>query len=383
MKTILVIEDTSDMRENIAEILQLAPYQVLQAANGKQGIELARQTRPDLIICDIMMPELDGYGVLHIMGNDPNLAEVPFIFLTAKAELTDFRYGMNLGADDYLTKPFDDHTLLNTVAVRLQKGERGQTEPLQNPVSLDNLASALLQQTDTHQTLCDNYPTAQFGRKHRLFTAGSWPTALYFIRRGKVKLFKTDPSGNEFITILCGTGDFVGYLALLQEMAYPETAELLDDSEVCTIPKADFLALIYHNQDVSNQFIRMLAGNVTAHQDRLLQLAYQSVRKRVAEALLMVQRKFYSRADDSSISSRTARPGEPGIPSGSGQPIASDDVNKSLPMTLSRENWSHLVGASTETVIRILSDFRTEGLIDVNGSQITLLDIDKLTNLKR
>ena len=383
MKTILVIEDTPDMRENIAEILQLAPYQVLQAANGKQGIKLARQTRPDLIICDIMMPELDGYGVLHIMGNDPNLAEVPFIFLTAKAELTDFRYGMNLGADDYLTKPFDDHTLLNTVAVRLQKGERGQTEPLQNPVSLDNLASALLQQTDTHQTLCDNYPTAQFGRKHRLFTAGSWPTALYFIRRGKVKLFKTDPSGNEFITILCGTGDFVGYLALLQEMAYPETAELLDDSEVCTIPKADFLALIYHNQDVSNQFIRMLAGNVTAHQDRLLQLAYQSVRKRVAEALLMVQRKFYSRADDSSISSRTARPGEPGIPSGSGQPIASDDVNKSLPMTLSRENWSHLVGASTETVIRILSDFRTEGLIDVNGSQITLLDIDKLTNLKR
>ena len=383
MKTILVIEDTPDMRENIAEILQLAPYQVLQAANGKQGIELARQTRPDLIICDIMMPELDGYGVLHIMGNDPNLAEVPFIFLTAKAELTDFRYGMNLGADDYLTKPFDDHTLLNTVAVRLQKGERGQTEPLQNPVSLDNLASALLQQTDTHQTLCDNYPTAQFGRKHRLFTAGSWPTALYFIRRGKVKLFKTDPSGNEFITILCGTGDFVGYLALLQEMAYPETAELLDDSEVCTIPKADFLALIYHNQDVSNQFIRMLAGNVTAHQDRLLQLAYQSVRKRVAEALLMVQRKFYSQSDDSSISAWTNRPGSLRFPSGSGQPIASDDVNKSLPMTLSRENWSHLVGASTETVIRILSDFRTEGLIDVNGSQITLLDIDKLTNLKR
>ena len=383
MKTILVIEDTSDMRENIAEILQLAPYQVLQAANGKQGIKLARQTRPDLIICDIMMPELDGYGVLHILGSDPNLADVPFIFLTAKAELTDFRFGMNLGADDYLTKPFDDHTLLNTVAVRLQKGQRGQTEPIRNPVSLDNLASALLQETDTHQALCNNYPTAQFGRKHRLFTAGSWPTALYFIRRGKVKLFKTDPSGNEFITILCGTGDFVGYLALLQETAYPETAELLDDSEVCTIPKADFLALIYHNQDVSNQFIRMLAGNVTAHQDRLLQLAYQSVRKRVAEALLMVQRKFYSRADDSSISSRTARPGEPGIPSGSGQPIASDDVNKSLPMTLSRENWSHLVGASTETVIRILSDFRTEGLIDVNGSQITLLDIDKLTHLKR
>ncbi|GAB4019385.1 hypothetical protein GCM10028808_56970 [Spirosoma migulaei] len=394
MKTILVIEDTPDMRENIVEILQLAPYHVLQAANGKQGIALARQTRPDLILCDIMMPELDGYGVLHIMGNDPALADVPFIFLTAKAELTDFRYGMNLGADDYLTKPFDDHTLLNTVAVRLQKGERGQTEPVQNPVGLENLTSALLQEADTVQSLCDNYPTTQFRQKHRLFTAGSWPTALYFICRGKVKLSKIDPSGNEFITMLFGAGDFVGYLALLEETVYPETGELLEDAEVCTIPKADFLALIYHNQAVANRFIRLLAGNVAAHQDRLLQLAYQSVRKRVAEALLMVQRKYYSLPTNSGQSESRPTDGSetppwpdhtsgPRVPAGTRQATHSKDANTSPPMTLSRENWSHLVGASTETVIRILSDLRTEGLIDVNGSQITLLNIDKLTQLKR
>lgn len=383
MKIILVIEDTADMRENIAEILQLAPYQVLQAANGKEGIELARQTRPDLIICDIMMPELDGYGVLHILGKDPVLADVPFVFLTAKAELTDFRYGMNLGADDYLIKPFDDLTLLNTVAVRLQKGERGQTEPIQNQAGLDHLASILLKESDAYQILCDTYPTARFNRKHQLFTAGSWPTALYFIRRGQIKLFKTDPNGNEFITILYGTNDFVGYLALLEESAYPETAELLDDSEVCTIPKADFLALIYHNQAVSNQFIRMLAGNVTAHQERLLQLAYQSVRKRVAEALLMVQRKFYAQPEESNTPSWTTRPGGPRVPLNTGHPVDPDNANQSLPMTLSRENWSHLVGASTETVIRILSDFRTEGLINIDGSQITLLDMHKLATLKR
>lgn len=126
MRTILVIEDNAEMRGNIAEILELAPYQVVQAVNGKQGVALARQTRPDLILCDIMMPELDGYGVLHILGNDPVLAEIPFLFLSAKAEAADFRFGMNLGADDYLTKPFDDLTLLNAVELRLRKGERGQ-----------------------------------------------------------------------------------------------------------------------------------------------------------------------------------------------------------------------------------------------------------------
>ncbi len=375
MKKILVIEDTPDIRENITEILQLAPYQVIQAANGKQGIELARKTRPDLILCDIMMPDLDGFGVLHILGKDPALADVPFIFLTAKAEMTDFRFGMNLGADDYLTKPFDDLTLLNTVELRLRKGERGQAGPVRNPAGLDKLKLAILNKEDAHRSLCENYPTMQFNRKHRLYAAGNWATALYFISRGKVKLFSTDAAGNEYITALHGPGDFVGYSALLEETAYAETAELLDDAEVCTIPKADFLALIYYNQEVANQFIRMLTGAVTEHQERLLKLAYQSVRKRVAEALLMYQRKFYPLPDS------PVHQGDADAGLGS----TSDDsrVNVSARMTLSRDNWSHLVGASTETVIRILSDLRADGLIEISGSHITLLNIEKLAQMKR
>lgn len=359
MKTILVIEDTLAMRENIAEILQLAPYEVVQAANGKQGIELARQTRPDLILCDIMMPDLDGFGVLHILGKDPLLADVPFIFLTAKAESADFRFGMNLGADDYLTKPFDDLTLLNTVALRLHKGERRQAGPVQDPTSsnLDNLTLAILDQTDLRQSLCDYYPTTHFSRKHRLYTAGNWPTALHFICQGKAKVFQTDIAGNEYITDLRGKNDFMGYQALLTETRYAETAELLDDATVCTIPIADFQALIYHNQAVANQFIKILAVDVAEHHERLLKLAYQPVRKRVAEALLMYQRKYY--------------------------PVPLDEVNISPPMMLSRENWAQLVGASTETVIRILSDLRAEGLIDIVASQISLLDINKLANIKR
>lgn len=354
MKTILVIEDTPAMRENIAEILELAPYKVVQATNGKEGIERARQTRPDLILCDIRMPELDGFGVLHILRKDSGLAHIPFVFLTAKAEMADFRVGMNLGADDYITKPFDDLTLLNAVELRLKKG--ADTPIGTTPVStaLGHLTRAILDEPDARRSLCDHYPTMPYNRKHRLFTAGIWPTALYCVMQGKGKLFSADAVGNEYITGLIGPGDFIGYRALLDEAPYAETAELLDDAVLCIIPKDDFMALIHRHQGVANQFIRMLARDVADHQERLLKLAYQSVRKRVADALLMYYRKFY---------------------------VA--DANRSPAMTLSRENWSHLVGASTETVIRILSDLRSEGLIEINASQITLLDIDKLNRLKR
>jgi CheY-like chemotaxis protein len=115
---IVVIEDNKDMRENLSEILELSGYEVKTAPNGKAGLELIHQFTPDLIICDIMMPELDGYGVIHILQQNSNTANIPFIFLTAKVEKSDFRKGMNLGADDYLTKPFEDIDLLNAEVKR-------------------------------------------------------------------------------------------------------------------------------------------------------------------------------------------------------------------------------------------------------------------------
>jgi DNA-binding response OmpR family regulator len=123
MKKILLIEDNQEIRENIAEILTLANYEGVEAENGKVGVVAAKETQPDLIICDIMMPQLDGYGVLHLLSKNPATAGIPFIFLTAKSEKDDFRKGMNLGADDYLTKPFDDLELLDAVEMRLKKSE--------------------------------------------------------------------------------------------------------------------------------------------------------------------------------------------------------------------------------------------------------------------
>ena len=121
MKKILVIEDNKDVRENIAEILELSGYKVEQAINGKEGATKAKYLLPDLIVCDIMMPELDGYGVLNLLSSESITSSIPFIFLTAKAELNDMRKGMNMGADDYITKPFEDAELLKAIEVRLGK----------------------------------------------------------------------------------------------------------------------------------------------------------------------------------------------------------------------------------------------------------------------
>jgi DNA-binding response OmpR family regulator len=123
MKKVLVIEDSRDILDNISELLQLSNYKVFTAENGKIGIETALATKPDIIICDIMMPELDGYGVLHIVHNHPELQHIPFIFLTARTEQSEVRKGMSLGADDYITKPFDTTDLLNAIESRLKKAE--------------------------------------------------------------------------------------------------------------------------------------------------------------------------------------------------------------------------------------------------------------------
>jgi DNA-binding NarL/FixJ family response regulator len=123
MRRILVIEDEPEMRRNIAALLRFHEYATLEAENGRKGVELARREKPDLILCDVMMPELDGYGVLQALQQDAALALTPFIFLTAKGDKDDLRSGMNLGADDYLTKPVANKELVSAIEARLRRSE--------------------------------------------------------------------------------------------------------------------------------------------------------------------------------------------------------------------------------------------------------------------
>ena len=127
-----MIEDEPEMRRNIATLLRYHDYEPITAENGRRGVELARTERPDLILCDVMMPELDGYAVLQFLQADSSMARVPFIFLTAKGEKDDVRAGMNVGADDYLTKPVGNADLLRAIEARLRRSETQANRPF-NP----------------------------------------------------------------------------------------------------------------------------------------------------------------------------------------------------------------------------------------------------------
>lgn len=127
MKTVLIIEDELHMRQNISKLLKLEGYRVLEAANGQAGLEMARASSPDIILCDVSMPGMDGFTTLNLIRSAPALDTVPFIFLTARGDAKDVRTGMNLGADDYLPKPFTTTDLLNAIEARLNRVQSVQS----------------------------------------------------------------------------------------------------------------------------------------------------------------------------------------------------------------------------------------------------------------
>ena len=355
MKKILIIEDNDDIRENLAEILELAGYDAYTAENGKIGIEKAEQIVPDLILCDVMMPVLDGYGVLSIAHKKPVLTDIPFIFLTAKSEKTDFRYGMNLGADDYITKPFETNELLSVIELRLAKSEKIKKAFENGNVSADlthflNESKAV----EALKSLTIDREVRSFLKKTVLYTEGSIPRNMYFIQKGKVKLYKTNDDGKELILNILGEngtsrehqGDFFGHIAILSGGKYTESAMALEDCELIVLPVADFQSLLNSSREVSAKFVKMLAGNVASNEEHLLQLAYSSVRKRVANTLILL----YERYGDK-------------------------------PISMLREDIAALTGTAKETVIRTLTDFRMEKLIEVEDGRIKVLKIEKLKDM--
>jgi CRP-like cAMP-binding protein len=351
MKIILLIEDNLEMRENTAEILELAGYKVYTAANGKEGVELAKIHKPDLIICDIMMPELDGYGVLNLLSKEDETAIIPFIFLTAKAEKSDFRKGMTLGADDYLTKPYDDEDLLNAIEVRLKKNALITKDFKPNAEGFHDFIDEV-KQFEEFQNLSQTGNTRKFNKKDIIFSEGYYPTGVYLVSKGKVKTFKTNDDAKEFITGVHIEGDYIGYLSLLENSTYTDSAVALEDSELVIIPKDDFDALIFSNKEISKKFIKMLSHNLNENEDRLIKLAYNSVRKRVAESLVMLNER--QRNTGSSTGA----------------------------ISISREDLSNIVGTSTESVIRTLSDFKDEKLISIQKGDITILEPAKLARMR-
>ncbi len=350
MKRILLIEDNTEIRENTAEILELADYLVETAENGKAGVELAKTKNYDLIICDIMMPELNGYGVLNILSKDPRTSVVPFIFLTAKTENSDFRKGMNLGADDYLTKPFENSDLLDAIELRLKKAKKYETlHEVKSPASgaefIDKVRDDISIDSLIHER---NIKT--FRKKDLIYRQDEFPHALHYIKEGTVKLARSNEVGKEFIVRLCGPGEFIGYLALLENGPYTENAVAMQDCTLALISKTEFNQLIYADRDVANNFIKLLSRNLIEHERRLLKLAYGNLRERVAGVIVNLYEQY-------------------------------GDETHRIGLGISREELAGYTGIATESLSRTLSEFRSEGLIGNDGKLITVHNLERLKTI--
>jgi CheY-like chemotaxis protein len=350
MKSVLVIDDNKDIRENTAEILDMAGYKTFTAENGKKGVEQALKEKPDVIVCDIMMPELDGYGVLHLLRKNPETVHIPFIFLTAKTERSDLRKGMEMGADDYVTKPFEEIELLNAIEIRMKKSEVMQHKYAMSPQGIHQFLKDV-KESGLADKLAEQYSIETYAKKQTIYQEGKRPRFLYYLVKGKVKGFKTHEDGKEYITDIFGEGDFLGYSSLIEDRNYDDTAIILEDAEIMQIPKEDFLQMIYGDINIAAKFIHIITQNVKDKEERLLNLAYSSLRKRVAKALVDLHGKYNTGKSNNVI-----------------------DV--------SREDIAHYVGTATESLIRTLSDFKAEKLIEIKEGKIRIQDVDKLKNLQ-
>ena len=349
MKTILLIEDNEEIRENMTEILELANYRVVTAPDGKQGVEQAFSQKPDVIICDIMMPVLDGYGVIHALQKNDATRNTPFIFLTAKAERAEIRKGMELGADDYITKPFNGTELLSAIESRLRKADILNQQITPDLNGLNQIITRVGSE-GLLQELAKDRNVNRYKKKQVIYSEGNHALRLFYIEKGKVKTYKTNDDGKELVVGLYNEGDFFGYIALLEGGPYKETAETIEESEIAVIPKEEFDQLINSNREVMLKFIQLLAKNVSAKEQQLLGIAYNSLRKKVADALVALNRKYKGDKDNYVID-------------------------------ISRENLATIAGTAKESLIRTLSDFKDEKLIEIKGGDIIILNEKKLENL--
>jgi CheY-like chemotaxis protein/CRP-like cAMP-binding protein len=348
-KTILIIDDHLDIRENTAEILEMAGFNVLKADDGKPGVDLAINSVPDLIICDIMMPGLDGYGVLHLLRNNPVTEHIPFIFLTAKTERTDLRKGMEMGADDYITKPFDDIELLHALETRFKKQDiyhkKYKLEEHGLSMLINDLSNSGILDFDL-----DQYETEQYSRKQILYNEGKRPRNLYYLKSGKIKTYRSNDEGKEYITSFHAKDEYIGYVPLFENVNYADTAEFIDEGEVVIIPKDDFLNKVYGDLRIATKFIKLISQELAEKEERMLVLAYDSLRKRIAKSLLEIQEKF-------------------------------DKENLTMTHSITREDFARYVGTATESLIRTLSDFKAEKLIEINEGKIQIINKEKLSHL--
>jgi CheY-like chemotaxis protein len=349
MNTILIIEDDIALRENTAELLELSGYNVITAPNGRLGIEKAEKLLPNIIICDIMMPEVDGYGVLEKLSQQNKTRHIPFIFLTAKTEHKEIRKGMDLGADDYLTKPYEEEELMSAIESRLAKAELLSKATNSQSVS-NNAEDSLRNLNELKNFFDDNGEMLNFDKGEVIYSEGQHSNNVYLILKGIVKTHKMDENGKELITTLYKPDDFLGFTSFEENMPYQESATAVENVEVAAISKQDLKEILGKSKDVTLELVNVLTENLSEIKQQLLQMAYSSVRKKTAQTILQFVK------------------------------ILNKKPNESI--KISRYDLANVAGIATESLIRTLSGFKKEGLIEIEGRNIRVLDLDSLQKIE-
>jgi len=346
MKTVLIIEDDTVLRENTAELLELSNYKVITACEGKTGIDIAKKQLPDIIVCDIMMPGLDGYETLKILAQNKTTKCIPFIFLSAKTEHRDIRKGMNMGADDYITKPFTEEELVSAIESRLAKASI-----LKDLKTKTN--NVLIKNEDEIQTLndlknfLDNHGTGFSCEKDTVvYNEGDHSNYIYLINTGTVKCFQIDEQGKELVTALYKEDDLFGYTSFTDNQPHKETAKAIENVKLVGISTLEFNQLLLDNHKIALELIQLLTDNLLGVKSQLLEMAYSSVNKKTAVTILKFAEKINRKPEDS--------------------------------IKISRSDLASVAGIATETLIRALASFKKQGIIQTDGRNIKILDIERL-----
>lgn len=345
---ILVIEDNEDVRENLVEILELSGFDVDEAPNGLAGVKVALKSRPDLILCDVMMPELDGYGVLEMINQRTETAGIPFIFITARTEKDDLRRGMNLGADDYITKPFYKDELLSVIRLRLRKAEaRSQSATAKTAApTVERLDNPERGKSELEKAFQEKGKVKIYDQGTAIVREGEHPFFVYQVQRGRVHLVKAHEYGRDYIMAELGPGEIFGLPSALEDKAFSYTARVGGEGATCRLlSKTDLASLLRSDHNVTTAIMHLMAEQVVAQGEKLVHQAYDSVRRRTALILCHLDEKY-------------------------------DGL-----IELSREELAQMVGTTKESVIRALSDFKKDELITTSGRKVNVVDAKQLFEL--
>lgn len=347
-KKVLLIEDDKIVRENTSEILGLANYSVKTAVNGKVGVELAKTFLPDIIICDILMPVLDGYGVLQIISKTPELKNIPFIFLSAKTHQKDLRKGMELGADDYINKPFEESELLRAIEIRLKRVKGFE----QKKISIDSTVNAQKFELNGIKDI-DKFLSKKrvynYKKGETIYCNDNLSNHLFLIKNGLIKTYKVNEFGKELNTGFYTNNEYFGFLSFVKATSHFENAKAITATRLYKIRKDEVTSIINNNHHVIYNFIDLLADKLIDSNEKLILLAYGSVRKKTALTLLNLLKKF---------------------------PVKSGNE-----IFISRQNLANSIGVAKETLTRTLHDFKKEKMIDFSLKGIKIIDKKSLQKI--